>query len=168
MGPAGVERWWCGIPVSHLRDDVVKFCLLIAEAGQRKLGLGLGKPRGWPFCPERRKPYDYSGYLRWLHAVRYLHSSLGSPLWDHSECSCCEVSPLNVSVVCVRAVLHSGYVAELSPGLDTMKTAACCSYCLKSHASAPRIDCTRKLAVYGGRLGQCWRPWRERSRSQRR
>jgi hypothetical protein len=28
-----------------------------------------------------------------------------------------------------RAVLHSGYAAEFSFGLDAMKTAACRSYC---------------------------------------
>jgi hypothetical protein len=65
-------------------------------------------------------------------------------LWDHTEYSCCKVSPLNVSAVhaerlCLaleKAVLHSGHAAEFSLGLDTIMTAACHSYCREGRASA--------------------------------
>jgi hypothetical protein len=72
----------------QLRYDVMKFCPLTANAGQRELRLGLGEPHGWPLGPERWKPYGHSGYLRRLGAVHYLHAPSGSPMWEHAhECS---------------------------------------------------------------------------------
>lgn len=65
----------------QLRDDIVQFCSLTADAGQRELSHGLGKPHSWPLGPERRKPHGHSCYLHWLRAFHCLRRSSGSRLW---------------------------------------------------------------------------------------
>jgi hypothetical protein len=50
--------------LDQLRYDILEFCPLTADAGQRELRLGLDEPHGWPLGPERRKPYRHSaGWL---------------------------------------------------------------------------------------------------------
>jgi hypothetical protein len=81
---------WEGQKLQHMRYDIVKFCPLTFDAGQRELRLSLGELHGWLLGPERWKPYDHSGYLRRLGAVYCLHSPSGSPMWNHArhmECS---------------------------------------------------------------------------------
>jgi hypothetical protein len=53
----------CGVPVVQLKDNMIEFGSLIADAGQRELSLGLGEPQGWPIGPERQKAYCHSRYL---------------------------------------------------------------------------------------------------------
>jgi hypothetical protein len=75
-------------------------------------------------------------------------------LWNHTEYSCCELSPLNVSVVHPERLCWPWKGLFLVVGTRpsflryrAMKTAACHNYCREGHASAFRVNCARKLAA---------------------
>jgi hypothetical protein len=77
----------CGLPVLELRDDMVKFCSLIADASEWELSLSLSEPHGWPLGPERWEPHSNSGCLCCVAAVCRVHVLSGSPMWwlSHSQ-----------------------------------------------------------------------------------
>jgi hypothetical protein len=52
------------VSVIQLRDHLAELSLLAPDAGEGKLCISLGEPRGQPLGSERRKPHIHSGYFR--------------------------------------------------------------------------------------------------------